>query len=92
MNELFDRLVDEYGVETKHFCSGVIPIGPPDSATIDLLIGDAAAQTKPFTGGGTLYGMTAADLAAKTIDPTTLETLTDTFDVWRDERATEIRL
>lgn len=94
VNELFDQLVDEYDVETEHFCSGAIPIGPPNAITTDrvLLIGDAAAQTKPFTGGGILYGMTAADLAAKTVDPETPETLADYEAAWREELATEIRL
>jgi len=91
---LFDRLTDAYEVETAAFCSGVIPIGPPNSVTTDrvFLIGDAAAQTKPFTGGGILYGMTAADIAANAIDPETPETLADYEAGWRSELATEIRL
>ncbi|GAB6877776.1 geranylgeranyl reductase family protein [Halorubrum gandharaense] len=94
VNELFEALVDAYDVETEHFCSGAIPVGPPDSVTTDrvFLIGDAAAQTKPFTGGGILYGMTAADIAARVIDPTRPETLADYEKGWRDELATEIRL
>ena len=94
VNELFEALVDAYDVETEHFCSGAIPVGPPDSVTTDrvFLIGDAAAQTKPFTGGGILYGMTAADIAARVIDPARPETLADYEAEWRDELATEIRL
>ena len=94
VNNRFDRLVTEYGVETERFCSGVIPVGPPDSVTSHrvFLIGDAAAQTKPFTGGGILYGMTAADIAAETVDPTDPTTLTDYERSWRSELGTEIRL
>ncbi|WP_418282525.1 geranylgeranyl reductase family protein [Halorubrum sp. DTA98] len=94
VTELFDRLTDAYDVETDRFCSGAIPIGPPDSVTTErvFLIGDAAAQTKPFTGGGILYGMRAADAAAETIDPTDPGTLGDYEARWRDELSTEIRL
>ncbi|MFC7195911.1 geranylgeranyl reductase family protein [Halosimplex aquaticum] len=71
VRERFDRFTADYGVETDHRCSGLIPVGPPESVTSSraFLIGDAAAQTKPFTGGGILYGMTAADHAAREIDP-----------------------
>jgi flavin-dependent dehydrogenase len=91
---LFDRLQSAYGVETDHRCSGAIPVGPPDSVTGDrvFLVGDAAGQTKPFTGGGILYGMTAADAAARTVDPADPETLADYETAWRDALAREIRL
>ncbi|MWV64362.1 geranylgeranyl reductase family protein [Halorubrum sp. JWXQ-INN 858] len=94
VSALFDRLTDAYDVTTDRFCSGAIPIGPPDRVTTDrvFLIGDAAAQTKPFTGGGIRYGMTAADVAARTIDPTDPSTLADYEAGWRDALATEIRL
>lgn len=91
---MFGRLTDAYDVETDRFCSGAIPIGPPDSVTTDrvFLIGDAAAQTKPFTGGGILYGMRAADVAADAIDPADPGTLTDYEAGWREALGTEIRL
>ena len=94
VNEMFDTLTDTYDVETEHFCSGAIPIGPPKRTTTRraFLIGDAAAQTKPFTGGGILYGMTAADIAAEVIDPDDPETLPAYETAWRDELSTEIRL
>jgi len=90
----FDRFTDAYGVETGRFCSGAIPIGPPGQTTSDraFLVGDAAAQTKPFTGGGILYGMTAADVAARTVDPADPSTLADYESAWRDELGREIRL
>jgi digeranylgeranylglycerophospholipid reductase len=94
VTERFDRLTDAYGVETARRCSGGIPIGPPDRVTGDrvFLVGDAAAQTKPFTGGGILYGMTAADCAAETVDPTDPSTLADYERAWRRELRREIRL
>jgi len=94
VNELFDRLTGEYGVETDRFCSGAIPIGPPErtTATRGFLLGDAAAQTKPFTGGGILYGMRAADVAADVIDPQDPNTLARYEDGWREELSREIRL
>ncbi len=48
-----------------------------------FLIGDAAAQTKPFTGGGIRYGMTAADHAAREIDPDDPATLGEYERAWR---------
>ncbi|SFR97969.1 geranylgeranyl reductase family [Halomicrobium zhouii] len=94
VRERFDALTAEYGADTENRCSGLIPIGPPDSVTgrRSFLIGDAAAQTKPFTGGGILYGMTAADHAARTIDPDDPATLDDYETAWRDDLRNEIRL
>ncbi|WP_135827801.1 geranylgeranyl reductase family protein [Halorussus halobius] len=92
--DLFAEFTDDYDVETAEFCAGMIPVGPPETVTSrrGFLLGDAAAQTKPFTGGGILYGMTAADHAARTIDPERPATLRDYEDAWRDELSTEIRL
>ncbi|WP_251342374.1 geranylgeranyl reductase family protein [Haloplanus halophilus] len=94
VTERFEALTDAYGVETARRCSGGIPIGPPDRVTGErvLLVGDAAAQTKPFTGGGILYGMTAADCAAETVEPTDPSTLADYEAAWRSELRREIRL
>lgn len=94
VSELFTDLTSAYNVTSTHRCSGTIPIGPPESVTTDriFLIGDAAAQTKPFTGGGILYSLTAADIAAKTISPTDLSTLSAYETTWRDALLREIRL
>ena len=94
VTELFEGLTESYGVDTDHFCSGAIPIGPPESVTTDrvFLIGDAAAQTKPFTGGGILYGMTAADCAARHIQPDRPDSLDIYESAWRQALASEIRL
>ncbi|WP_336358443.1 geranylgeranyl reductase family protein [Haloarcula sp. CGMCC 1.6347] len=90
----FEEFVDGYGVETDRRCSGLIPIGPPKRVTgrRSFLVGDAAAQTKPFTGGGIRYGMTAADHAAREIDPGDPATLGEYERAWRDDLRQEIRL
>jgi len=90
----FEEFVDGYRVETDRRCSGLIPIGPPKRVTgrRSFLVGDAAAQTKPFTGGGIRYGMTAADHAAREIDPEDPATLGEYERAWRDDLRQEIRL
>ncbi|GGO00375.1 MULTISPECIES: geranylgeranyl reductase family protein [Haloarcula] len=92
--ERFETFTDGYDANVTRRCSGLIPIGPPKRVTgrRSFLIGDAAAQTKPFTGGGILYGMTAADHAAREIDPEDPATLGDYERAWRDDLRQEIRL
>lgn len=94
VTERFEELTEAYGAETTHRCSGAIPIGPPERVTSDrvFLIGDAAGQTKPFTGGGILYGMTAADHAIEAIDPHDPSTLSAYERAWRSDLSREIRL
>ncbi|WP_181692132.1 geranylgeranyl reductase family protein [Natronomonas sp. LN261] len=81
----FEAFVDDYGVEIDRRCSGAIPIGPPPRTvgTRSFLVGDAAGQTKPFTGGGILYGMRAADIAAREIDPDHPATVHEYEHAWR---------
>ena len=92
--DLFAEFTDEYDVETSHFCAGMIPVGPAESVTSrrGFLIGDAAAQTKPFTGGGILYGMTSADHAASEVDPERPGTLQNYEEAWRGDLSREIQL
>jgi flavin-dependent dehydrogenase len=94
VRERFEAFCESYGVDPGRRCSGLIPIGPPDTVTSDraFLVGDAAAQTKPFTGGGIRYGMTAADHAARTIDPDDPATLSDYESAWRGDLSREIQL
>jgi flavin-dependent dehydrogenase len=93
-SDLFDSFTAEYGVDVGEVHAGMIPISPPERVTghRSLLVGDAAAQTKPFTGGGIVYGMTAADHTAKRVDPRDPDTLADYERAWRDDLSTEIRL
>lgn len=94
VGEQFEAFQEGYGVSLERRCSGAIPIGPPDSVTSrrGFLIGDAAAQTKPFTGGGILYGMRCADHAAREIDPRWPPTLDGYEQAWRADLEREIQL
>ncbi|MDJ1432201.1 geranylgeranyl reductase family protein [Halostagnicola sp. A-GB9-2] len=93
VNKHFEELVDGYEVDVSHRCSGAIPIGPPDRVTTrrGFLLGDAAGQTKPFTGGGILYSMTCADHAAREIDPDRPTSLAAYEHTWREELEREQR-
>ncbi len=55
-------------VKRRNLISGAIPIGPPSKTYSNhlMIVGDAAAQTKPLSGGGLYTGMTAASCAAST--------------------------
>lgn len=68
-----DRLIDEYpeffaGSEILRRTGGIVPIGPPERLFADrvMLLGDAAAQVKPMSGGGLFLGLSAARLCAST--------------------------
>lgn len=89
-----DNFAEGYGVDLVTRCSGLIPIGPPDSVTTKraLLVGDAAAQTKPFTGGGILYGMRSADHAVDTVDPTDPRSLDAYEQAWRGDIGRDITM
>lgn len=92
-----DELERVAGVDMEEFdrvCAGQIPIGPPSRTTTDrgFLVGDAAGQTKPFTGGGIVYGMTAADIAARVVEPEAPGTLGMYERGWRDELGRDIAL
>ena len=73
----FDRLVDHlarrFGTRlanpTGYLVSG-IPIGDVPRTHTDrcVLVGDAAAQVKPLSGGGIFTGMRCAELAAGVLD------------------------
>ncbi len=95
-SEWFDRVLSKHGIErsqTYNMCAGGIPVDPPESVTTGrvFLVGDAAAQTKPFTGGGILYGMRCAEAAARHIDPE--EPDPEGYEEeWRDELGVEIGL
>lgn len=88
-----DRVTEDFieGSERENFCAGAIPIGPAEKVSTDrvLLIGDAAAQTKPFTGGGILYGMRCAEIAAEALEK---DSMSFYEDEWRDELGSEIML
>jgi digeranylgeranylglycerophospholipid reductase len=56
---------DSRGIATS---SGIIPIGPPARTYAErvMIVGDAAGQAKPLSGGGIYTGLVAARCAAET--------------------------
>ncbi|MEF8843206.1 MAG: geranylgeranyl reductase family protein [Haloarculaceae archaeon] len=90
----FEDLCAGYDASIDERCSGLIPIGPASETTgrRSLLVGDAAGQTKPFTGGGILYGMRAADVAAREVDPRAPVTLDAYERGWREELERDVWL
>jgi geranylgeranyl reductase family protein len=63
--ECFSKLLDQkalQGIEIKKRIGGIIPLGPLKQ-TVDtgiMLVGDAAAQVKPTSGGGLYPGLLSA--------------------------------
>jgi geranylgeranyl reductase family protein len=54
---------------SKPDTSGIIRYGLMKETSIDrvMLIGDAALQTKPFSGGGIIYGLIASEICADAV-------------------------
>ncbi len=92
LNEITDRYIERDNQE--NLCAGAIPIKPAETVTSNrvFLVGDAAGQTKPFTGGGILYGMRCAEAAAESIDTEKPETLESYEKEWRNQISTDILL
>ncbi|MBI3413293.1 MAG: NAD(P)/FAD-dependent oxidoreductase [Candidatus Aenigmarchaeota archaeon] len=62
----FNNFLAKFDVKKYELSSGVIPFGFQKSYSDRvLLVGDAAAQVKPLTGGGVIYGMICARIAAR---------------------------
>ncbi len=89
-----EKITDRNEIDCTDHCAGAIPVGPPDRVTTDrvFLVGDSAGQTKPFTGGGIIYGMRAAEKAGETIDVFDPDSLEIYEKAWRDELGADIWL
>lgn len=72
---LFKNEISKSQISSLH--SGLIPIQFLKNFTSDrvFLAGDSCGLVKPFTGGGIVYGLTSAKIAASTISPDNPETL-----------------
>ncbi len=88
-----ERFAEKEGFHITDIHSGLIPILPPEKVTRGrvFLCGDAAGQVKPFSGGGLVYGLTSAEIAAETVDPEDATTLNRYEEMWRKELMDEIR-
>jgi len=62
---LIERLSRRYATSLLDFSAGGIPLGPPASTVTDgvLIVGDAAGQVKPTSGGGIYPGTLCAKIA-----------------------------
>lgn len=72
--DLYRQMATDYpelfaGIEPCRFYGGTIPLqfAPRSYGDKVLLVGDAAGQVKPFSGGGIYTGLVAARHAAKTV-------------------------
>lgn len=63
-------------IEIEKIESALIPISPRKRMVTKrcFLCGDAAGQIKPATGGGLIYGLSAAKIASTVIDPANPQT------------------
>lgn len=89
----FEKFSKKLKFSYKKVYSGLIPFGLLSRVTTKrvFLCGDAASQTKPHTGGGVVYGLTAADIASSLIKPK--EPDMKAYERgWRKRLAREIRL
>jgi flavin-dependent dehydrogenase len=67
-NANIEKLKSFFGLKFQKIASAGIPSQPVKSFFYrTLLVGDAAGQVKPWSGGGLVWGMMAAKIAAKTI-------------------------
>lgn len=94
VRKYFERFSKEEGFEMGKIYSGLIPILPAGRTVSErvFLCGDAAGQTKPFTGGGIIYGLTSALIASEVIDPDRPETVWNYEKGWRAKLGKEIWL
>ncbi len=66
-SSLLKRLMDKLNLKPLRINAGLIPIGPR-SRTVEkgvMVVGDAAAQAKPTSGGGLYTGIVAAKIAGQ---------------------------
>jgi len=67
-NADFLELENFFKIKPSERRAGLIPVGPGKTCfQRTLLVGDAAGMSKPWSGGGLIYGLTAARIAARTV-------------------------
>jgi flavin-dependent dehydrogenase len=69
LNKNYNLFINDKKPEIIEESFGVIPVGILNcSFSKGVLIGNAAAQTKPLTGGGIIYSMVASRIAAEELN------------------------
>ncbi len=65
LQHLMHRLSERYATSLLDFSVGSIPLGPPPVTVADgvIIVGDAAGQVKPTSGGGVFPGVRCAKIA-----------------------------
>lgn len=87
-----------YRIQAGDLVVGGVPLGPPPCTLAPgvLVVGDAAAQVKPTSGGGVYLGALCAKIAGRIAAEAVLENNLDRLDeyekCWRSEIESEISL
>ncbi len=94
------RLIKERGCGNKitGYSAGTIPLGRLKKSVKDglMLVGDAACQVKPLSGGGLFLGLCSADICAEVavesldIGDTSVEQLDEYHKTWQKDIGSEI--
>lgn len=100
----FNKMLEAYpeifkGIKIVRFTGGIVPIGLPPRIYGErtLLVGDAACQTKPISGGGLYLGLLGASLCSRVAvkalakDNLSSEQLSEYQWLWEREMFDEIR-
>lgn len=98
LNSLIGRISPRSAASLVRFSAGAIPIGPPACTVTDgiLIVGDAAGQVKPTSGGGIYPGTLCAKIAgtvagqAVTQGDTSKSALKEYDRQWRSEVGREL--
>jgi len=95
----FSTLERFFGVKKYHAFAAPIPMGIiKTSAERALIVGDAACQVKPWSGGGIVYGMLCSRLACAAVrkafdtDDFSKESFIEYDDAWKSLLARPIRM
>ena len=89
-----------FGIKKYEKFAGMIPIGPAKKTYGErlLLVGSSAGQVKPWSGGGVIYGLTCAEIAAKTVekafrfDDFSASLLSEYENTWKKALAKQIKI
>lgn len=100
----FKKLVESYpgifkGMKVIRHTGGAVPIGFPSRIYGDkiMLVGDAACQTKPISGGGLFLGLLGAELCSRVASKAlsrenfSVEDLTEYQSLWEKKMGKEIK-